>query len=61
MSAPETTWESGWDGHELAQLKRMAALTFIEKLSWLEEAQRTSLQLQRARASIVSDGKPPAQ
>ncbi len=32
-------WEEGWDGHEKAQLLRMAALTFHEKLKWLEDAQ----------------------
>ena len=32
-------WETGWDGHEKAQLLRMAALTFEEKLRWLEETQ----------------------
>lgn len=54
-------WESGWAGHDLAQLKRMAALPFIAKLAWLEEAQRTAMSLGRSRAaSLVSDGKPAA-
>ena len=32
-------WEKGWEGHEKAQLLRMAALPFVEKIRWLEEAQ----------------------
>jgi hypothetical protein len=33
-------WESGWRGHEEAQLLRLAALPFAQKLEWLEQAQR---------------------
>ncbi|HBL18893.1 MAG TPA: hypothetical protein DD417_19565 [Elusimicrobia bacterium] len=36
----ETLWERGWDGHEIAQRRRLARLTLAEKLAWLEEAQR---------------------
>lgn len=60
MSEPEAVWESGWAGHDLAQLKRMAALPFTEKLAWLEQAHRVAISLGSARASLVSDGKPPA-
>lgn len=35
----EQLWEKGWDGHEKAQLKRMAELPLREKIKWLEEAQ----------------------
>lgn len=56
MSGPETLWEAGWEGHDLAQLKRMAALPFMDKLAWLEEAHRVALSLAEARASRVSDG-----
>lgn len=59
MSAPDPIWESGWEGHDLAQLKRMGALPFVEKLAWLEQAHRVALSLARARESLVSDGKPP--
>lgn len=38
-------WESGWEGHDLAQRKRLAALSLIEKLAWLEEAQRVAARL----------------
>lgn len=59
MSGSEPLWESGWEGHDAAQRKRMAALPFVEKLAWLEEAHRVALRLAQARASRVSDGKPP--
>jgi len=36
----EKLWEKGWNGHEKAQLKRMAELPFREKIKWLEEAQQ---------------------
>jgi hypothetical protein len=32
-------WEKGWEGHERAQLLRMARLSFEEKIRWLEEIQ----------------------
>ena len=35
---PEGAWEKGWGGHERAQLRRLANLSLIEKLRWLEEA-----------------------
>jgi hypothetical protein len=35
---PDRTWEEGWGGHERAQLRRLADLSLIEKLRWLEEA-----------------------
>lgn len=44
----EGAWESGWDGHELAQLRRMAKLSLSQKLEWLEEAQRLAARLQRS-------------
>jgi hypothetical protein len=34
------TWDQGFEGHERAQLLRLAALSFREKLGWLEEAHR---------------------
>ncbi len=36
----ERVWEVGWEGHELAQMKRMAGLTLRQKIEWLEDAQR---------------------
>ena len=37
----EQIWEKGWDGHEKAQLLRMMKMPFIEKIKWLEQAQKT--------------------
>jgi hypothetical protein len=42
-------WEQGWEGHELAQLRRLARLSLVEKLDWLEEAHRLARHLQAAR------------
>jgi len=42
----ERIWEEGWDGHERAQARRLAAMTFRQKLEWLEEAHRLVLKLQ---------------
>lgn len=46
---PELVWERGWDGHEIAQMRRLAQLSFREKLRWLEQAHRIVMQLQAAR------------
>ncbi len=51
----EHAWESGWDGHEHAQLVRMARLTLAEKLAWLEEAQNLVLELRRTLPGTPSD------
>ena len=48
-------WESGWDGHERAQLLRMARLTLAEKLEWLEEAQSLVLELRREPPGTPSE------
>ncbi len=48
----DRVWEEGWEGHELAQLRRMAKLSFADKLRWLESAQQLSLQLQRQRDGL---------
>ena len=42
-------WEHGWDGHELAQMRRMARWPMSEKLAWLEEAHRLVEQLSQQR------------
>jgi hypothetical protein len=46
---PDQGWDVGWEGHELAQLRRFAAWPLSEKLRWLEEAQKLAEQLERAR------------
>jgi hypothetical protein len=38
-------WEHGWEDHEMQQLRRLAKLSFPEKLAWLEEAHRLVRQL----------------
>ncbi len=43
------TWETGWQGHTSAQLRRLALLPFSEKLKWLEEAHHLVLRLDAAR------------
>ena len=43
----ESGWDAGWDGHSLAQARRLARLPLTEKLRWLEEAQRTAEAIRR--------------
>ena len=43
----EAMWEEGWNGHEQAQLHRLAKLSLAEKLRWLEEAQELVTHLAR--------------
>lgn len=56
----EGTWDVGWEGHERAQLLRMAAQPLPLKLRWLEEAQIVVEHLQSQRrlrqAAASSDG-----
>ncbi len=33
-------WPAGWEAHSRQQRRRLARLTLIEKIAWLEEAQR---------------------
>jgi hypothetical protein len=60
----ERMWERGWDGHELAQLRRMASLPFSEKLEWLEQAHEFVLRIQqgpslaRSEARTITTGSP---
>ena len=53
----ERQWERGFEGHALAQRRRMARLTLAEKLEWLESAQRLVLHLGRGRRP--DGGAPP--
>lgn len=41
--------ECTFEGAELAELRRTAAIPFADKIKWLEEAHRLSLQFQEAR------------
>lgn len=50
----ERVWERGWKGHEVAQLQRLARLTFAEKLRWLEEAARLVEQIAATPRATVA-------
>jgi hypothetical protein len=51
QQADDDAWPCGWEGHERAQLRRMAELPFRLKLQWLEDAQRLVLQLSKQRCA----------
>lgn len=53
----EQRWSQGWEGHELDQLRRTAALPLLAKVQWLEQAQKLSAALERAR---LEAGGPPS-
>ena len=53
----ERIWERGWEGHRDAQARRMASLSLIEKLDWLEQAHRLARRLQ-GQAGEVREGGP---
>lgn len=52
---PGAEWERGWEGHERAQRRRLAQLSMIEKLAWLEEAHRVVRHLGAAREERRED------
>ena len=56
----ERAWDCDWDGHQLAQLRRMARLPFCEKLEWLEEAQRLAAYMlnQRSKTTNAAPADP---
>lgn len=56
----ERVWESGWDDHTRAQRRRLAHLTFEEKLAWLEGAHEIVRQLQPKRPWPGHDTDAPA-
>ncbi len=43
----EGEWEVGWDGHRDAQRRRIAKLSLVEKIRWLEEAQQLAEHLRK--------------
>lgn len=49
----ERLWEVGWDGHAKAQQRRMASLSLIEKIRWLEEAQAMVEHMKRSRRNRI--------
>ena len=56
----ETGWDRGFEGHSLAQRRRMARMTLAEKLDWLEEAHRfvLAMQAKRQQSSEKTDAEP---
>lgn len=55
-SPEERVWDRGWDGHALAQLRRLARLPLPDKLDWLESAQRVVAHLAGARRDRPEPG-----
>ena len=58
MTNGNDAWEEGWDGHERAQRRRLAALPLAEKLRWLEEADALVTHLRRAPQPLVNRRGP---
>ena len=54
----ERVWEAGWEAHAHAQRRRLAGLTLLEKLEWLEGAHQTVLLLQPHRPWPGNDVLP---
>ena len=54
-----TLWESGWQGHESAQLQRMARLTLEQKIRWLQSAPEFVIKMQQSRQK--KNPQPPEQ
>ena len=44
----DTIWESGWEGHELTQMRRLAKLPPEQKIRWLESAQEMVQRMQQS-------------
>ena len=56
---PDLLWEKGWDGHEEAQLLRMAKLPLEQKIRWLEEAQELMQSFEQSRKRRQKDPNRP--
>ncbi len=57
MNDNEAAWTcDGWSDHERGQLEEGAALTFRERLLWLQEADRLAARLEKKRPWIDADG-----
>ncbi len=55
-------WDPGWEGHSLAQQRRLARLPLWEKLAWLEEAHRLARRLTMGERPAGPEGEksPPS-
>jgi hypothetical protein len=51
----ERIWEVGFEGHETAQLRRLARLSFAEKMKWLEEAHQMVLAFEAQNTKNVKE------
>jgi hypothetical protein len=58
-NSDDTIWESGWDGHELAQMRRLAKLTMEQKIRWLESAQEMVWWMQQSQPAKNESVPPP--
>jgi len=58
VSSDDRSWDSGWDAHARAQRRRIAKLTLIEKLAWLEEAQRLAAHLRQDEVTRTPHDDP---
>ena len=56
--ADDQLWESGWEGHSLAQRRRLARLPLTAKLEWLEQAQRLVQHLRREPPRRAEESGP---
>ena len=52
----QTAWETGWDDHEVRQLRRLAGLTLVQKLEWLEQADAVVRHLSESRRRSADAG-----
>ena len=46
-------WESGWQAHALAQRRRLAALSLMQKLDWLEDTEQLIAHMRRGHRPQV--------
>lgn len=58
-SPDEHKGATAWDDHARAQRRRMAALPLVEKLAWLEEAQRLAAVLGARKPVVTSSDDLP--
>ncbi len=57
-SADPSSWNADWEGHQLAQRRRLARLSLAEKLTWLEDAQRVVETLASRQAGTAAPPEP---
>ena len=53
----ERIWEVGWDGHSDAQRRRLARLPLVDKIRWLEEAQKLAERMRQSREKLDKPGE----